>query len=681
VKSVTCARAFIALVILVWLTPATAQVSVTTYHNDLARTGQNTRETILNPANVNSSQFGKLYSVPTDGAVYAQPLYLWAVNIAGGTHNVLYVATEHDSVYAIDADSGIVYRQVSLIPSGGSTVNSSSDLGCGDLVPEVGITGTPVIDAVTGTLYVVAKSKVSGAVVQYLHALDVATLAEKFSGPVLIQASVAGTGQDSNGGIVTFNSKLQHQRAALALTNGHVIIGWGAHCDIPTWHGWIMSYSASTLLQEAVFNTSPNSGGGGVWMAGAAPAVDASGNIYVPTGNGNWNGTSDFGESILKLGPPANGNFPVIDYFTPYSLGSLNSGDVDLGAGGLVLLPPLGSGKQLLAQQGKAGTIVLLDTSNLGKYCINLTPPCTNSDPQIVEEIPNASAGIWGSPAYWNGNLYWTGENDTINAYSFNANNSGMISTAPTSHSAQIFAFAAPTPAVSSNGTSNGILWALDGSADNSTCGSGNCLGLFAYDATNLSNLLYTSSQAPNNRDSPGGAVKFATPIVANGKVFAGTQGFVTAYGLLSGALPPAAAPTFSPAPGTYSQPVSLSDTTPGAAIYYTLNGTTPTTSSTLYTGPITLNVTTTIKAMAVASGYANSPVASGTYVIGSSGTMVSLTSSANVDAFVNNGTAPPNGGLDGSGYAYSATLIGSSLSWNGSTYSLRQRWCRRCRQ
>jgi hypothetical protein len=252
--------------ILVWLTPAMAQVSVTTYHNDLARTGQNTQETILSPGNVNSTQFGKLYSVPTDGAVYAQPLYLWAVSIAGGTHNVLYVVTEHDSVYAIDADSGTVYRQVSLIPSGGSSVSSVGDLGCTDLVPVIGITGTPVIDPVTGTLYVVAKSKVGGAIVQYLHALDVATLAEKFGGPVQIQASVVGTGVDSSGGVVAFNAKLQNQRLALALTNGHVIIGWGSHCDIPPWHGWIMSYNAGSLVQEAAFNTSPNGseGRGGV---------------------------------------------------------------------------------------------------------------------------------------------------------------------------------------------------------------------------------------------------------------------------------------------------------------------------------------------------------------------------------------------------------------------------------
>jgi hypothetical protein len=595
-------RALVAVLTVGCLTSVCAQVSVTTYHYDLSRTGQNTQETILTSANVNFTRFGKLFSVTVDGAVYAQPLYLWAVSIAGGTYNVLYIVTEHDSVYAIDANSGTVYAQVSLIPSGGTTVSSSSDLDCTDLVPEVGITGTPVIVPSTGTLYVVAKSKVNGTIVQYLHALSVTTLAEKFGGPVQIQASVLGTGVDSGGGVVTFNAKQQNQRAAVLLTNGHVVIGWSSHCDNSPWHGWLMSYNASTLAQEAVFNSSPNDTpndtssfngeGNGIWMSGAAPAADANGNIYIATSNGPWDGTSDWGDSILKLGPPANGTFPVLDYFTPYKQATLEADDIDVGSGGIVLLPPLASGEQLLAQQGKAGTIVLLNTANLGKYCGSLSPPCTNSDPQIVQEIQGASSGIWGSPAYWNGNLYWTGANDPIHAYSFNANNSGLISTTPTSQSAQIFAFSAPTPTVSSNGTADAILWALDGSADDSTCdgGGSNCLGLYAYDATNLANVLYTSKQAANNRDSPGVAVKFQKPIVANGMVYVGAQDLVTAYGLLPNSPPPA--------------------------------------------------------------------------------TEVSLSGSANVYGIVNNGSPVRGGGLDNDGYAISATLLGSSLTWNGNTYA-----------
>ena len=656
-----------------------AQVNVTTYHNDTSRTGQNVQETSLTPANVNSTQFGKLFSVVVDGAVYAQPLYLSGVNIGGGTHNVLYVVTEHDSVYAIDADVGTVYGKASLIPTGGTTVNSTSDLGCSDLIPEVGITGTPVIDRLAGTLYVVAKSKVGGSIVQYLHALDVSTLAEKLAGPVAIHAAVPGTATDSVGGQVTFNPKQENQRPALLLENGHVIISWGSHCDHGPWHGWVMSYNASTLTQEAAFNTSPNDGANGVWMSGGGPASDANGNIYFATGNGSWNGTSDYGDSVVKLGPPANNTFPVLDYFTPYNQGSLDSGDVDLAAGGLALLPVLPSGQQLVALQGKQGTIYLLDANNLGKYCMKLTPACTNSDPQIVQEIKSASPGIWGSPAYWNGNLYWTGANDSIKAYSFNANNSGLISSTPTSKTAQLFPFSAPTPAISSNGNSNAILWALDGSADDSTCtggGGGNCLGLYAYDATNLANLLYSSRQAANNRDSPGSAVKFEKPIIANGKVYVTTQSAVTVYGLFA-ALPAAPSPSFTPSPGSYGSPqtVTLSDGAPGASIYYTTNGTTPTTSSALYSpgSPLYIGYTQTVEAIAVAQGYSTSAVSGGTYTIPSQGPTpisVNLSSADSVVAIANAGAPVPNGGMDLAGYAYASTLLGTSLNWNGSTFS-----------
>jgi hypothetical protein len=271
-------------------------------------------------------------------------------------------------------------------------------------------------------------------------------------------------------------------------------------------------------------------------MSGGGVAADATGNLYFATGNGTWNGTTDFGDSIVKLGPPANNTFPVVDYFTHYNQASLASKDVDLGSGGLVVLPTLSSGQQLLAQQGKQGTIYRVDANNLGQYCVNLTPACNGgNDPQIVQEIQGqgASAGIWGSPAYWNGNLYWTGANDSIQAYSFNANGSGLLSTSPTSVSAQIFAFSAPTPTVSSNGTTNGILWALDGSAADSTCdgGGSDCLGLYAYDATNLGHLLYASSQAATKGgwDNDGFAYSaslLGTSITAGGSTFTiGTAG------------------------------------------------------------------------------------------------------------------------------------------------------------
>ena len=661
-------RWFWAIVALAAFNASHAQVNVTTYHNDAVRSGQNIQETILTPANVNSTQFGKLFSVAVDGRVYAQPLYLRGVNIAGGTHNVVYVATEHDSVYAIDADSGTVYSQVSLIPAGGTTINSVSDLGtgCNDLVPEVGITGTPVIDTTSGTLYVVAVSKVNGVFYQYLHALDVTSLSEKLNGPVSIQATVTGTGYDSSGGLVTFNELWSNQRPALLLEGGHVVISWASHCDYDPWHGWVMSYNAGTLAQEAVFNTSPNDSHNGIWMSGSGPAADSAGNIYFATGNGSWNGTTDFGDSIVKLGPPAGGQFPVLDYFTPYNQGTLDANDTDVASGGLVLLPPLPSGQQLLAQQDKQGTVYLLNTNNLGKYCVNLTPACTASDPQIVQEIIGATGGVWGSPAYWNGNLYWGGSNEPLRAYSFNAGGSGLISTSPTSQSALIFSYPGSSPSVSANGTTNGIVWAQGSST------------LYAYDATNLKNQLYTSNQAANNRDAAGATVKFVPVVIDNGKVYLGTQSALVAYGLLAGTLPVAASPTLSPPPGSYTsaQSVTLTDTTPGAVMYYTTNGTTPTANSAQYSPgtPISISSTTTVEAIAIASGYQSSPVTNGAYTINIQGTTsisVSLAAVDAVDGIANTGTAPTGGGLDTDGYAYSAALLGTSLSWGGSTFTL----------
>src|SRR5450631_4757922 len=545
-----------------------AQVSVTTYHNDNARTGQNVQETTLTPANVNSTQFGKLFTVTVDGAVYAQPLYLANVSIGGGTHNVVYVATQHDSVYAIDADTGTQYWRKSLIPAGGSSVSSGTDLNCADILTEVGITGTPAIDSTTGTLYVVAKVKVNGVILQYLHALDVSTAAEKYAGPVSIQASVPGSASDGNGSMVAFNARQENQRPALLLENGHVVIGWSAHCDTAPFHGWAMSYGATTLTQEGVYNSSPNGSGNGIWMSGAGLAADVSGDIFFATGNGTWSAT-DNGSSIVKLGPPSGSALPVLDYFTAYDQASLTSADDDMSAGGVVLLPTLSNGKQLLAMLSKAGTIYLVDRSNLGKYCTT----CSTSDTNIVQEIQHAFTGFWGAPAYWNGYLYWSGGNDSngtaepLKAYSFNANNSGLISTASTSVSTKSFNFSGPVPSVSSNGTSNGILWGLDNSSYGSACSGGtNCQVLYAYDATNLAKMLYNSSQAASNRDVPGTAVKFTTPTVATGKVYVAGKGSVSAFGLLVAVAPTATAPTLSPTAGTYTatQTVTLADTTPG---------------------------------------------------------------------------------------------------------------------
>ena len=664
-----------------------AQVSVTTYHNDIARTGQNTRETVLSPANVNVNQFGKLFTVPVDSSVFAQPLYVPAVTIAtgsvNGTFNVLYVATEHDSVYAIDADSGTVYWQASLIPAGGRTVVGDPDIGagCNDTLPEIGITGTPVIDPVAGVLYVVSKAIVAGSAVQSLHALDLGSGAERLGGPVTIQASVAGSGYDAAGGQVTFSALFEYQRAALLLENGHVIIAWTSHCDVDPWHGWVMSYDAGTLAQEAVFNTTPNGQEGGSWMSGAGVAADAGGNLYLATGNGTWDGVADYSESILKLGAPTGGAFAVLDYFTPSDQAFLTTGDTDLASGGPVLLPALTpSGQQLLALMGKLGTIYVVDRNALGGYCPSSSTTCGAGDPQIFQEIVGASYGVWGAPAYWNGNLYWGAVNDYLKAFSFDTA-SGRVSSAATSKSPQIFGYPGPTPSVSANGATAGIVWGLDATAYGSSCSGGaNCQVLYAYDATDLGTMLYNSSQASGDRDVPGGAVKFAVPTIANGKVYVGSQNAVSAFGELTNAAASAAGPSLNPPPGAYTsaQSVGLSDTTPGAVIYYTTDGTTPTTSSSVYTGPITIASTGPVQAIAAASGYVDSAVGAGVYIINSAGGTtpegVDLTeafNSSNIDAIDIDGAFTTNGGIDGHGNALSANLLGSTVTWNGATYAI----------
>lgn len=599
---------------------AQAQVNVTTWHNDPARTGANTHEQVLTTANVNVDQFGRLFQITLDGQVYAQPLVLAGVQIAGGTHNVVYVATEHDSVYAIDGDNGTIYRQVSLIPAGGTTVNASSDLvkQCLDINPEIGITGTPVIDAASQTLYVVSKAKVAGRLVQHLHALDIATLAEKFGGPTEIQGTAPGTAPDGDGALVTFNPSAEHQRPGLALDNGHVLISWASHCDNDVYHGWLISYNAQTLAQDGVWNVTPNGapGGnlieGGIWMSGAAPAVDAAGNIYLATGNGYQNGTTDFGDSIVKLGLPANGRFTVLDYFTPFDEGGSSTlGDTDLGSGGVLLLPTTTNGSQFLTQAGKAQTLHILDQNNLGKLCTQLNPPCTSSDTQVPQEVTGAGF-VLSTPVYLNGHIYWNTGGHPVSSWSFDTN-SGVMSTAPVSQStAAVGNFSATDAAsISSNNASNGIYWVMHNTGE-----------LFAFDATDLTHVLWRSGQAPGNRDQGGSATKFAPPTIANGKVYVGNStdpGALVGYGLFGGK---ATTPTFSPPGGTYAtaQTVTISDTTPNPTFFFTTNGTTPTTASTRYTGPVAVGASETLQAIAVANGVDNSDVGSATYTIGSGG-------------------------------------------------------------
>jgi chitodextrinase len=534
---------------------------VFTYHNDNSRDGANTHEFALTTATVKGATFGKLFSCAVDGAIYAQPLWVANLTISGARHNVVFVATQHDSMYAFDADTSpcaTVWHANLLDSAHGGTAGETSvrssppgnlvGNGYGDITPEVGITGTPVIDPATNTLYVVSKSVIPTssplAFFQRLHALDLGTGNEKFTGPLTISASVPGSGDGSSGSppTVPFDPGNEHQRPGLALSGGFVYIAWASHEDHSPYHGWIICYKADLSQQAAVFNTSPNGGLAGIWMSGAAPAFDSSGNIYFSTGNGTFDPSAkvppqapnnDFGDSVLKLAPPNAGSLPLVDFFTPFNQATLNANDTDVAAGGVILLPDLSSGAhvQLLVQVGKDGTVHLLDRSNLGQYC-NGCP----SDTQIAQEIQGQVNGMWGTPAYWNGNLYIGGaqdggtSGDNLKAFSFNAGGSGLLSVSPIYISSHVYNFSGPTPSVSSNGTTNGIVWALDNSqyGPPTPNGSGPAV-LHAYDATNLANELWNSSQVAG--DKAGNAVKFTVPTVANGKVYVGTRGNDTTNG------------------------------------------------------------------------------------------------------------------------------------------------------
>ncbi|HXL23475.1 MAG TPA: hypothetical protein VOA78_13490 [Candidatus Dormibacteraeota bacterium] len=518
---------------------ATATIAVTdlvgvfTHHNDTSRTGQNTKEYALTTSTVKTATFGKLFSCTIDASAYAQPLWVANLSVNGAPHNVIYVASQHNTVYAFDADSPScqnLWGAPKSLNASGETWVTSSDASCGDLTPDIGIVSTPVIDPVGRTIFIVSKSKsTSGTPTfhQRLHALDLATGAEKVT-PQDIQAKVPGTGNESSGGLVPFDPLINNQRSALLLTGGHIIIAWASHCDNGPYHGWVMSYNAATLAQEAVHNVSPNGALDGIWMAGGGPAADSSGNIFYASGNGSWNGTDAFGDSIVRLGPVNGNSFGPIDYFTPTNQNSLSNGDTDLGSGGLLLLPDLGSGAhpKLLVQAGKEGKIYLVDQTNLGRMCAT---NCGSDDSQIVQELPGAVGGMWASPAYWNGNVYFGGNGDQVKAFSFNAGNSGLLSTGPTSSTSRSYGYPGATPSISSSGASHGILWALD----NSDTGSSTSQQLYAYDATNLATLLYDSTQATGGRDTGGGAVKFTLPTVANGKVYVAGQSTLTVYGLL----------------------------------------------------------------------------------------------------------------------------------------------------
>jgi hypothetical protein len=516
---------------------------VSTYLNGNSRQGGNLQEYALatsGPTAVNSTNFGKLFSCAVDAAIYGQPLWVANLSISGVSHNVVYVATQHNSLYAFDADSSSCTNvwggAKSLNPSGQTWV-TSTDVGCTDLQPDIGIVGTPVIDLASKTIYVLTKSKTTSGTTtyhQFLHALDLTTGSEKFSGPVEIAASVSGTGGGSVGGTLTFDAQIHNQRPALLLSNGHVIISWASHCDIGQFHGWIMSYGASSLAKEAVLNLSPDNIQSGIWMSGSGPAADATGNIYFATGNGTFDLTSsgaDYGDSIVKLAAPSGGTFAVSSYFTPMSQASLNGSDGDQGSGGVLLLPSITVGgltKNYLVQAGKDQNLYLADQSGLGGYL--------SSANNVVQEVSGQlPGGMWSSPTYWNGDVYFGpaadgGSGAQLRAFSFNFGGSGLLSSSPSSKSSHTFNFSGPTAPISSSGATNGIVWALDNSQwANSCSGTTTCQTLYAFDATNLAIQLYSNG----GTDTGSGAVKFTVPTVANGKVYVGGQKTLTVYGLL----------------------------------------------------------------------------------------------------------------------------------------------------
>jgi hypothetical protein len=512
----------IGAVLFVGLTAApwsAAQVNVTTQKYDNSRSGLNLQEHILTPSNVNVNTFGKLFSNPVDGEIVGQPLFIPNVAIPGlGSHNTVFVATMHDSVYAFDAQSNTGTNAQPLWhvnftnPALGITSVPIADQTCGNLTAfkEIGIVPTMVIDPVSKTLYVLAKTEENGAFVHRLHALDVTTGNEKFGGPVQITASVVV------GGItVPFSDKFEMSRPGLGLMNGTVYVSFGSlGCKNsgPTATGWFMSYNAKTLQQTGVFATNPKNGyGASIWQSGVAPAIDSAGNIYVSTANGPFNadqGGSSYGDSLLKF----NSSATLLDYFTPYNQQHLNDADLDLGAGGVLLLPDQSSSHphEMLAA-GKEGSIYVVDRDNLGR----LEP---DGNPNLPQFLPFVTGPVNGVPVYWNNTVFVGGKNTPLQSYSF-AN--GLLSVSPIHTS--LLTFSNPNALqVSANANSNAILWAMEGRGPDAK--------LYGFDALTL-NQLYSTADL-TTRDQIGGATHFATPTVAQGRVYIGGTSNLVTYGL-----------------------------------------------------------------------------------------------------------------------------------------------------
>jgi len=500
--------------------PIPTRAQVTTAQSNNSRTGANLHEKRLTLANVNSKSFGKLFSRKVDGDIFAQPLYLPSLNIPGkGKRNVIFVATEHDSVYAFDLNgtTDAPLWRASLLPANSSPV-PAEELDCPFISPEVGITPTPVIDTSTNTLYTLARTKENGRYMQKLHALDITNGAEKFGGPVLIEASVEGSGSGAVNRHIDFDPVRENPRAALLLAGGMVYLTWGSSCDVPRYHGWVMAYDAHSLQQIAVFNVSPNGGEGGIWQSDAGPAADQDGNIFVATGNGDFNAGAggagrNYGDSLLKLDGQT---LAVLDYFTPFNQSDLNAQDLDLGSQGPVLLPDQpGPHAHLVVLAGKEGKLYVIDRDHMGKYR-------TTSD-DVIQTL-NLS-GAYGAVAYWNGHIYYT--DDTHTTSDFAVENGHLTLKGRTSK----LEASAATPTVSADGTENAIVWVLATKEWNEAFRRRPAV-LHAYEAANLAHELYNSEQQ-TQRDRAGMTVRFAIPTVADGYVLVGTSGELDVYGLL----------------------------------------------------------------------------------------------------------------------------------------------------
>jgi outer membrane protein assembly factor BamB len=525
------------LYLFVPLPPLAAQANVLTVHNDVARTGQNLEEATLSTSNVNSATFGKVFQATLDGVVDAQPLYVARVLIPSqGVHSVLIAATENDSLYALDADTGAELWRVSLLASGETP---SDPVDCNQVTPQIGITSTPVIKpgilegsgivtvTLEGAVFAVAMSQDStGNYHQRLYKVELTT--GKQIANVEITAQYPGTGDGSSGGYVVFNPKQYEERSGLLLLNGTVYLGWSSHCDHKPYTGWIMGYNAETLAQTTVIDVTPNGSEGSIWMAGGGLAADPSGYIYFLDANGTFDTTlnsegfpanGDYGNAFIKLSA-AGKQLMVADYFAEDDTNCESNQDLDLGSGGVLVLPDMidssGRVRHLAIGAGKDTNIYLVDRDNMGRF----NP---NTDNPIYQVLFGAlPGGIWSMPAYYNGLVYFGEVGGPLQAFQFSE--AKLLST-PVSATTTSFPYPGATPSISAKGAMNGILWAVENSST---------AVLHAYSADNVAQELYNSNQAANGRDQFGAGNKFMVPTIANGRVYVGTPTGVAAFGLLS---------------------------------------------------------------------------------------------------------------------------------------------------